>query len=151
VGVKLAIHTDPVTADMTYIITDVRRIRGGPEKVRQLVKETALSDGPSVSIFVPEDPGSAGKDQAHSFVDMLRGYPVTPVRQTGDKETRARVMAAQCNIGKCGMLKGPWNMAYTAELAAFPNAQFDDQVDASTLVFNQAVGPGGTLARWLRL
>jgi predicted phage terminase large subunit-like protein len=145
------LHIDLSTGVQRYIVTDCKRMRGGPEKVRELVKQTAEAEGRLAPIFLPEDPGSAGKDQSFSFVQLLAGWPVMCLRQTGDKQTRAMPFAAQVNSGRVSLLRGPWNGAYTGELASFPHGRHDDQVDASSLVFNQIAGPSGNLAEWLLL
>ena len=83
----------------------------------------ALSPQPTatcVKQWFPEDPGQAGKDQAHSYVQMLSGYRVEAIRQTGDKATRADTAAAQANIGRIGMLAAPWNAAVIDELGVVP-------------------------------
>jgi hypothetical protein len=45
------------------------------------------------------------------------------------------------------MLKASWNAALIEELAAFPNGQHDDQVDALSLAFNQMLGKIGDMER----
>ena len=48
----------------------------------------------------------------------------------------AHFHVAQVNIGRIGMLQGPWNAALLDELGSFPLGQHDDQVDALALAFN---------------
>jgi len=96
------------------------------------------------------DRGQAGKDQAHSYLQMLSGYRVQAIRQTGDKATRADAAASQANIGRIGMLRADWNAAVIDELGSFPSGVHDDIVDALSLVFNQMAG-ANTLAVWMNL
>ena len=58
-------------------------------------------------------------------------------------------MAAQCNIGKIGLLKAPWNLPLLDELAGFPSGKFDDQVDALSLAFSELAV--SDLSVWMRL
>ena len=150
VGLKLAHLWGDARFEDMYVITDVQRIRGTPDEVRHLVRTVAEADGHMVKQWFPEDPGQAGKDQAQSYVQMLRGYRVEAVRQTGSKETRADTAASQANIGKVGMLNAAWNAALIDELGAFPSGQHDDQIDALSLVFNQ-MASNNALAVWMNL
>jgi predicted phage terminase large subunit-like protein len=150
VGVKLArLWGDPRYEDM-YLITDVQRIRGTPDEVRHLVRTVAEADGYLVKQWFPRDPGQAGVDQAESYMQMLSGYRVEAVRQTGDKATRADAAASQANIGRIGMLTAPWNTVVIDELGSFPSGVHDDIVDALSLAFNQMAGDNG-LSVWMRL
>ena len=133
------------------IITDVQRIRGAPEEVRHLVRTVAAADGSSTKQLFPRDPGQAGVDQAESYVMMLKGSRVVAVPQTGSKIVRADAAASQANIGRIGMLRASWNAALIDELAAFPNGQHDDLVDALSLAFNQMSARVSDMARWIAL
>lgn len=42
-------------------VAGAQRFRGGPEEVRQLVRQVAEVDGYAVKIALPKDPGQAGK------------------------------------------------------------------------------------------
>jgi len=119
-----------------WAISDVRRMRGRPDEVRSLVEAVAAADGREVKVLLPEDPGQAGKDQAQDYIRRLVGFRVQAVRMSGDKVTRADAVASQCNIGRVGMLRGPWNAALIDELGSFPVGGHDDQVDALSLAFS---------------
>jgi predicted phage terminase large subunit-like protein len=148
VGLKLAHVVGQNYTDM-FIVTDLRRIRGAPEEVRKLVKDTAEADGYGVKIWLPRDPAQAGADQAESYIRMLIGYAVEAERMSGDKVTRADAAASQANIGRIGMVRAPWNAAFADELAAFPRGVHDDQVDALSLAFSKLAVTG--LDIWLRM
>jgi len=91
-----------------------------PDEVRARVAAIAEADGRlETKIMLPQDPAQAGADQAQSYNEMLRGYRVEAVRQTGSKELRAEPVAAQCNIGRIGMVKARWNPALIDELGSF--------------------------------
>jgi predicted phage terminase large subunit-like protein len=150
VGVKCARLWGDARYENMFAITDVQRIRGTPDEVRHLVRTVAEADGHLVKQWFPEDPGQAGKDQAQSYVQMLIGYRVEAIRQTGSKETRADTAASQANIGRIGMLKAAWNAPVIDELGSFPSGRHDDIVDALSLVFNQ-MASDNRLAVWMNL
>ena len=130
VGLKLA-RTHTPALENSFIVTDVVRFRGAPEEVRQTVRNVAAADGYGVKIWIPQDPGQAGADQADSYIRTLSGYRVEAERMSGDKATRADAVAAQANIGRVGMLRAPWNSAFIEELAAFPGASMTTKLTRS--------------------
>lgn len=127
-----------------YVIADIKRIRGGPEKVEALLKETAKSDGPRVRISIPQDPGQAGKSQVRYLTNSLSGYPVSSSLESGSKEDRAGPLAAQMNVGNVAMLRGEWNLPLMNELANFPNGKYKDQVDSLSRAFSELTMGGGS-------
>ncbi len=137
VGLKLVSVNGDQGVD--YIISDVQRFRGRPDEVHRTVKAIAEADGYGTRIYVPQDPGSAGVDQAESYIRGLVGYAIAAERMTGDKASRAFAVAAQVNIGRIGMLKAPWNAIFLDELGSFPLGQHDDQVDALAYAFSKLV------------
>jgi predicted phage terminase large subunit-like protein len=133
-------------ADGVFYIDDVVRGRWSPSEVERTLRNTASQDGPAVSIRMPQDPGAAGKADAETKVRLLAGYPVTAKPVTGDKATRARPASAQAEAGNVKLLRGPWNEAFLDEVCSFPNATFDDQVDAFADALNElALGSAGSV------
>jgi predicted phage terminase large subunit-like protein len=149
VGIKLVRLYGSAADSVMWLITDCRRMRGRPDEVRQLVLDVAKSDGYSTDIWLPEDPGQAGKDQGQSYVRMLAGNRVHLERMTGSKETRAGPVASQVNAGNVAMLRAAWNEPLVEELQSFPLGQHDDIVDALSLAFAKL--ETDKLAQWLRL
>jgi predicted phage terminase large subunit-like protein len=150
VGLKLVQLWDQGAAyeDM-WIVTDVQRMRGTPDEVRRLVRTIAQADGYGTEIWIPQDPAQAGVDQVDSYIRMLSGFPVKAERMSGDKVTRADACASQCNVGRIGILRAPWNAGFIDELGAFPRGVHDDQVDALSLAFSKL--DNSPLLRWARL
>jgi predicted phage terminase large subunit-like protein len=68
---------------------------------------------------------------------LLAGYGAVVKPISGDKATRARPASAQSEAGNVKLLRGPWNEAFLDEVCAFPNAMFDDQVDAFADALNE--------------
>lgn len=123
------------TPEGRFIVSDVRRVREGPDGVEALLVNTAKQDGSGVRIGIPQDPGQAGKQQVLYLTRKLMGYRVDSSPESGDKATRAAPAASQVNVGNFAIVRGPWNQAFLDELAAFPNGLKDDQVDALSRAF----------------
>jgi phage terminase large subunit-like protein len=66
-----------------------------------------MLDGRGCMIGLPQDPGGAGKFQAHYLIGKLRGYHVTTVREEGSKQYRANPFAAQCEHGFVSLVDAP--------------------------------------------
>lgn len=131
-GVKMGVDAYGV-----FYVMNVVRGQWGTDERNRIIRQTAEMDGPGVPIRGPEDPGSAGKDSALSFVRMLSGFPVKVERVSGSKVSRADPYSAQVNVGNVRMTQGPWNRDYIEELRQFPLGQNDDQVDASADAFTE--------------
>ncbi|HET6170481.1 MAG TPA: terminase family protein, partial [Terracidiphilus sp.] len=111
VGVKMMRH-----AGGHYIILDVVRLRGSPWQVEDLILTTALKDGHTVCIGLPEDPGQAGRSQITYLCGRLSGYRIEPSRETGAKLTRAMGVASQIEAGNVSIVSGDWNHSFIEEL-----------------------------------
>lgn len=132
VGVLLHRGTDD-----RYTVCDVVRLRGGPDDVRQAIVNTAAQDPQGTRISLPQDPGQAGKVQVLELTRLLTGYRVESSPETGDKATRAAPVASQANVGNLSIVRSDtWNRVFLDELAGFPSAQKDDQVDALSRAFS---------------
>lgn len=122
-----------------FIFLDVIRRAANASSVRKLIKTTAIIDRGlyhNDKIYIPQDPGQAGKEQALSYVRELAGYSIITHPVSGDKETRAEPLAAQWQQGNVLLLEGEWNKEFLNEMEGFPVALHDDQVDAASDAFN---------------
>jgi predicted phage terminase large subunit-like protein len=131
VGVKMALGRD----GRVYVL-DVVRLRGNPGEVRKLVKATANIDGKTVPIFIPQDPGQAGKSQVYDYRKDLIGWVVKSKTVTGDKVQRFGGFSSFAEGELVSLVRGKWNLEYCNELEGFPEANHDDQVDATSDAFN---------------
>ena len=126
-----------------WYVLDVVRGQWSADEVRTQIRNTAIADGPSVKIHLPQDPGQAGKDQAEQMVRWLAGFQVRAEPVTGSKETRAFSFAAQVNSGNVKVMNAPsWNKAFIEELRQFPRGKYKDQVDAGSDAFNELATGG---------
>lgn len=133
--------------DGRFFVEDVVRLRGEPHEVRETVIRTAETDGHSVIVSIPQDPGQSGKSQVADFVRALAGYDVRFSGESGSKEARARPLAAQFGGGNVYLQNGiGWAPAYTAEMLMFPRGPYKDQVDASSRAFAQLLSEPDTPA-----
>jgi phage terminase large subunit-like protein len=96
-----------------FVVINVRRMRGTPDKVRAFILETAMGDTRLARISLPKDPGQAGLFQVEALTKALAGYTVVSSPETGDKQTRAEPYAVQVNtrLQEDGKAAGKWNTA----------------------------------------
>ena len=123
-----------------YVIADATNHRLKAEKVRETVKQCAISDKAKykrVKIRMSQDPGQAGKEQAESYIKMLAGFNVVAVKESGDKQSRAEPFAAQWQAGNVDVVAGPWTETLLGQYEAFPESKFKDLVDAGSNAFNE--------------
>ncbi len=126
-----------------WLVEDVVRVRRQAADVERVVAQTAQRDGRNVAVWITQEPGSAGKALvAHYARNVLRGFAVHGWRESGDKETRARIPAAAVGNGLVLMRAGRWVEALLEEMDAFPNGAHDDQVDALSEAWH-ALSRGG--------
>lgn len=128
-----------------FYVRNVVRGQLAGDDVKRLIKQTCSIDVNSLGkrnyqVWLPQDPGQAGKVQAKDFMLMLAEYNPHTEIESGDKITRAEPFAAQAQAGNVKIVEGDWNEAYLRELAAFSEgAKFKDQVDASSGAFGALI------------
>jgi predicted phage terminase large subunit-like protein len=130
--------------DGRYHVLDVRHGRWSSLERDRVILETAHADRRSyghVRQRGEQEPGSGGKDAALAFVRLLDGFDVKCAPVTGDKESRARPFASQCEAGMVELVRGAYDLdGYVQELCSFPRGRFDDRVDASSGAHNNLSG-----------
>ena len=105
--------------------------------MRRAVRHTAEKDRaayPKVPyrVRIAQDPGQAGKDQALQYVQMMAGFDIKAVPETGSKEIRAVPFSAQWEAGNVDLVIADWNEDYLKQLESFPLGRYKDMVDASS-------------------
>lgn len=126
--------------DGSYVIADATNNRLKAEKVRNLVKQCAVSDKAKykrVRIRMSIDPGQAGKEQSQSYMKMLAGFSVSMVKESGTKEARAEPFAAQWQAGNVYVVAGTWTETLLGQYESFPESKFRDLVDSGSNAFNE--------------
>lgn len=130
-------------ADGVWYILDIVRERSSPAGVDALIDQAAAVDGWQTEVILQQEPGSAGKARVDAHRRRLAGRIVRVDRPTGDKLTRARILASAAEAGNVALVNGPWTVDFLTESAAFPDGAHDDQVDAvswAMLVMSGRVG-----------
>jgi predicted phage terminase large subunit-like protein len=141
VGALLGKHRDG-----TFWLLDVVRARLGPKGVRQLIRQTAESDGKGVPIRLEREGGASGKLAAFSIVtEELAGWSAAAVPAKAGKAERAEPWAAQIEAGNVCFVRNGATAAVLDEHRAFPSGAHDDCVDACSLGFSQVAQPGLTI------
>lgn len=121
------------------------------EIIRQTAAADAMRFDNEVYIYAEQEGGSGGKEQSDQFIRDLAGYPVyrdivsgkknrvvDKLRLPGEaKVVRALPLAAQAEAGNVKIVRGVWNEYALDQLAAFPEDQFNDVVDACAGAFNK--------------
>jgi len=125
-----------------FCVADIRRIRGSPQAVESLVKQTAAIDGAAIKIYIEQEPGAGGKTLLDYYTRQLAGYIIRPDKPASDKVTRSQPLSSQAEAGNVDIVNGPWVGDFLDEMEAFPAAAHDDQVDATSGAFGQLVIPG---------
>ncbi len=123
----------------TWVVADMRGMRDTPLAVERLIRTTASHDGRTVTIFLEQEPGSAGVADSDNYVRLLSGFDVRVVKQTKDKLTRALPASAQAEAGNIKLLRAPWNDEFLTELENFGEEGLghDDQVDVLSSSINE--------------
>ncbi len=112
-----------------YYLLDVWR---GKVEFPELKKVTvALSERDKPNVVIVEDKAS-GQSLIQEIQRNTR-IPILPVKVDRDKVARAYATTPLIEAGKVFLPESaPWLFDYIEELSAFPNAEYDDQVDSTT-------------------
>ncbi len=146
VGLKLGL-----VADGALVVLDVIRRRGTPSEIEALIIGAAKTDGTATMVALPQDPGQAGVAQVADLRAKMSAYHVHATPERGNKELRAHLAATQIDGGNIALVAAPWNDAFLSELAAFPGAAKDDQVDALSRAVNTMATTRGQPARMMTI
>jgi predicted phage terminase large subunit-like protein len=135
-GVKVGLD-----ADGTAYILDLVHGRWEWPTLIRIIGQTARGDGPGVAQTIE----TVGVQRG--MLDLLRAEPnladipfrgVTPL---ADKIARANTWLARAEQGKVKLLRAKWNAAWLDEICAFPEAEHDDIVDATSGAFSGLAVP----------
>lgn len=120
-------------------VSHAERWRVEIHKLKQLMLDTAMTDGHGVVISVPKEPAAAGKGLAEDLVALLAAFPVFADPPTGDKMVRALPVAGQAGLMRVKLVRGDWNEPFLTELCGFPSGAHDDWVDALSAAYKRLV------------
>jgi predicted phage terminase large subunit-like protein len=105
--------------------------------IKQAIRDVAEKDGPLVTIFIEEEPGSGGKNQVEELKSHIqkelglywRVEGHNP-RGEGDKIMRANTWFAEASQGWFYIVLGDWNRGFLKQLGGFPTFRHDDKIDS---------------------
>jgi predicted phage terminase large subunit-like protein len=134
--------------DGVLYLADMRRMRGTPQAVEQMIAQTAALDGRGVAVYIEQEPGASGVNTIdHYRRHVLPGFAVYGVRSTGSKMERAMPLSSAAEAHNVKLVDGPWIPAFLDEVEAFPHGAHDDQIDAASGVLQQATMTEGSRTR----
>lgn len=125
-GAQMDLPTPPF-----WYVLDVKRDQTNPGGVEDMLRMTAHMDGRNVPISIEQERGATGKLLIESYrLNILDGFKVHRLWTSGDKESRAAIVAGQAAKGRYFMVEGDWNGAFLDEVSLFGMKDVhDDQVD----------------------
>lgn len=103
------------------------------KKVKEVIKQVAISDGPYVTVVIEQEPGSGGKNQAAEIRDWFKTIPElenhTVVAQRPiDRVVEANPWFSEASQGKFYLMRGAWNERFFQQLDGFCIVTHDDYV-----------------------
>jgi predicted phage terminase large subunit-like protein len=117
-----------------YYLEDIRRIRGTPMTVEQLISHTASLDDSipgHVSIRMEQEPGSSGINTIDHYARrVLLGRDFLGILSSGPKVERARPVSSAAEAGNFRIREATWIREFFDEADVFPHGSHDDQIDA---------------------
>lgn len=121
-----------------YFITDVHADWWDSGDRDKEIKQTAQTDGRSVTVIVEQEPASGGKTQAQAIARQLDGYTVKIVvaGSRGSKLLQADPLASAAKVGKVFLKKADWNVKFLEQIRRFPGGKPIDMVDGAAQAFN---------------
>lgn len=143
----LAIHRDLIPEGLEkqfhFIIENQMSGFWEWEKLLDVIKKTAMYDGPLVEVFVDKDPGGAGKNQIAAIVKEFKDkkHPelnAHTVKEVDVKKVGDRVLAANSHWfgaaaeGRMWLMKGNWNEGFLGQLDGFTMVGHDDKITSVT-------------------
>ncbi len=123
------------------VVSSVVRGQFSPADVDRSVINTASQDGRLCIVrWEQEHGGGSGIRESARLRSLLAGYDAMGVLPVGDKVYRAKPASAAAEHGQIKLLRGSWNQGFINELAQFPDADHDDQVDGLSGAYNCLMG-----------
>ena len=113
-----------------------------PGELDRKLVELAARDGRQVKQRWFRDPGQAGVYQDNHLRTLLTGYDASGVTNQISKSERAGPLSKACEYGEVYLLEASWNYDFCNELVGFPDARFDDLVDAAAGAYNETSRAG---------
>lgn len=136
-SLKMAYHA----RTRSYYVLHCMEATVSPHGLDLLMSNLADQDEDGVIQDLPQDPGAAGKIVIRYLVANLAGHNVKYSPESGDKEKRASLFAAQAEAGNVFIVRGQWNRLFLDRHASFPTGTRKDVVDAASRAFARVMPP----------
>jgi len=131
--------------DLGYYLLDVYCERVEYPDLKRAAVSLAMKYNPTIVLV--ED-----KASGQSLIQDLKlstSLPVLPINPLGDKVIRLMSVSALFESGRVYLPEAaPWLIDYEAELATFPNAAHDDQVDSTSQALRYLAHGGGGMGAY---
>ena len=110
------------------------------EGLLNLIRDTAIQDGPTVRIVIEQEPASGGKNQVAAVAKYIKEQlPAWPInldklgwRPDQDRVILANVWFGEASRGLFYIVKGAWNEPFLSQLDSFQDVRNDDRVTSVT-------------------
>lgn len=114
-----------------WYVLNVARDQVNAGGVEDLIRRTAHMDGKGVPISIEQERGATGKLIIESYRhNILSGFQVHRLWTSGDKESRAGIVAGQASQGRYFIVEGDYVGPFLDEISLFKTkGVHDDQVD----------------------
>jgi len=102
------------------------------KEIKKKISQIAAFDGPTVPIYIEQEPGAGGKNQVADIADdaRLANYSVRKHKPEGDKILRANIWFAEAASGRMFIIRGLWVDHFFSQLSSFPVGRKDDTIDS---------------------
>jgi len=102
------------------------------KEITKKISQIAAFDGPTVPIYIEQEPGAGGKNQVAAIAEDVRlsAYSIRPHLPEGDKIMRANIWFAEAASGKIFLVRGLWTDHFFSQLSSFPVGRKDDTIDS---------------------
>lgn len=122
-------------------VVDAYQDRLSPGDVSALLNTYHRTDPLDVIFAFEQEPGQAGKAQAHQLRQQFLGRPLIILPVMRDKVTRSYALSSAFEGGRVRLLEGKWNSWFILHYVNFPSPGWhDDIVDTGSLGFNVLTG-----------
>lgn len=134
-----------------FYVENMVRGQLSPAALETKIRNTALTDGEDVKIYLEQEPGASGVQLVEHYQrNVLPEFIVEPIPATTKKVVRAQPLLAAAEAGKVYLLEGVWNGPFKREFDLFPTGPFDDQVDVVSAGYQKLSGKKVFSAAWGR-
>lgn len=111
------------------------------DKLKEIIAETALKDGPTVTVVIEQEPGSGGKNQCAEIKAYFKNHPKYPELQyckveqqiPTDRVQEAYVWFGYANSGNVYYIDNVfWNKTWIEQVDGFTFMSHDDRVTSTS-------------------